>query len=416
MAIARDCNSLSFGIRQFESGCPQVLFSIFNLILFFGLIIECPLWCSYEQANSSDFFSEHVSNDSNGISYSNLIISKNSSIPLVQGLQNVHIVEVNPEKFQIKLVKAHDSGLGRESVLSLSLRHGALAAINGGFFAIGGKFDGRACGALKINSWLALPSKPRGAIGWSLKNSAPIMDRVLTDLNINYQGIPLSFDREVGLNRERKTLDIVVYTPNFYPSTLSKSDGEEIIVRNRKIHSIKRSGSSFVPPNGFVLSLQKKHPNFGQFRENQKLDFSIEVLPQLGFTKSSDWEDLDYILGGTPLLVHDGRKVLDYASERTYVSFITRKHARASVGIKPNGNWLMVVVDKNHIYQGMSIDELSEFMLYLGCENALNLDGGGSSTLVYDKEIKNSPRGDEDEGFGKKTVRRVSDAIIIIPK
>ena len=74
------------------------------------------------------------------------------------------------------------------------------------------------------------------------------------------------------------------------------------------------------------------------------------------------------------------------------------------------------VVDKTSLFDGMTMNELTEFMEKLGCIHALNLDGGGSATIVCEGSIKNSPHGDEDEGAGQKTVRRVSDAIAVIPK
>jgi exopolysaccharide biosynthesis protein len=39
----------------------------------------------------------------------------------------------------------------------------------------------------------------------------------------------------------------------------------------------------------------------------------------------------------------------------------------------------------------MTLDELAAFLLKLGCEEALNFDGGGSATLWYDGEVRNSP-------------------------
>ncbi len=62
------------------------------------------------------------------------------------------------------------------------------------------------------------------------------------------------------------------------------------------------------------------------------------------------------------------------------------------------------------------MDELAGLMADLGCVDALNLDGGGSSTMVFEGVLKNSPHGDEDEGAGQSMVRRVSDALIIVPK
>lgn len=71
------------------------------------------------------------------------------------------------------------------------------------------------------------------------------------------------------------------------------------------------------------------------------------------------------------------------------------------------------------MFDGMSLYALTDLMESLGCIEALNLDGGGSSTLIFDDTLKNSPYGDEDEdeGLGQNTtIRRVSDAIIILPR
>jgi exopolysaccharide biosynthesis protein len=56
---------------------------------------------------------------------------------------------------------------------------------------------------------------------------------------------------------------------------------------------------------------------------------------------------------------------------------------------------------------------LARFMASLGCLEALNLDGGGSSTLVFKGKVLNHPTGDEDEGLGLRMDRAVSDAILI---
>lgn len=64
----------------------------------------------------------------------------------------------------------------------------------------------------------------------------------------------------------------------------------------------------------------------------------------------------------------------------------------------------------------MTIPELAVFMQELGCQYALNLDGGGSSTLYINSEVVNHPEGDIDEDYGIETLRPVSDAILILPK
>jgi exopolysaccharide biosynthesis protein len=40
---------------------------------------------------------------------------------------------------------------------------------------------------------------------------------------------------------------------------------------------------------------------------------------------------------------------------------------------------------------GMTLDELAKFLRKLGCDEAMNFDGGGSATLWYDGQVRNSP-------------------------
>jgi hypothetical protein len=331
----------------------------------------------------------------------------------VEGPQSVHVIEVDPAVCVVKPARALDDGVGRESVLSMSARHGAIAAVNGGFFTIGGTFDGKACGALKIGAWIALPVKPRGCIGWSSEEQSPKMDRLLVRVGVDDGSRHLQVD---GLNRPRREGEMVLFTPCFHRTTLTTPDGEEVVVVNGVIEAVQRGGSAKIPVDGFVLSIQAKHPLFHTFHVGERLAVSTEIRPLTGATSSDEWEELDYIVGGTPLLLRGGIKIGDFESEQTIPSFLSKKHARSAVGVLPSGHWLLVVVDKNDQCAGMTIDELAGVMARLGCVDALNLDGGGSSTLVYEGAVKNHPCGDEDEGAGQETVRRVSDAILVIPK
>lgn len=224
---------------------------------------------------------------------------------------SLHILTINPDEYCIMPVRAK----GRETVRSLSIQHGAIAAVNGGFW----KSDGTPAGILKINHvWHGMPTKNRGAIGWSNCGKEVVIDRLLTT--------------ECG-----------------------------------------------------------------------------EIISH--FTDPRDWENLEHIVGGSPLLVFKGNLIEDFSPEQTLQSFILKRHARTAVGIQDNGNWVFVVVDSAGFAGGMTITEMAEFMLNLGCVNSLNLDGGSSSTMVIEQNVINTP-------FGKvlekgKFVEAVSDAILI---
>lgn len=216
---------------------------------------------------------------------------------------SIHILTVDPKEHVIVAIRAE----GRETALDLANHHGAVAAVNGGFW----KANGDPAGALKINGeWLGTPVKPRGAIGWSLVHDKVLIDRIFS-----------TFDEE--------------------------------------------------------------------------------------------WGNLEYIVGGTPVLVRNGQVVEDFTPEQTLPSFLTSNHPRTAVGIKENGTWVFVVVDGSsyRLFGGMSIKELAELMLTLGCVEALNLDGGGSSTMVVNGKVINEPCGKiEKDG---KYVEAVSDAVLI---
>jgi len=100
------------------------------------------------------------------------------------------------------------------------------------------------------------------------------------------------------------------------------------------------------------------------------------------------------IIGGGQIIVNNGTPI-EYHS-----SFATNRHPRTVVGVSKGGTVLtLFVVDGRQpsLSIGMTLAELSQEMIRLGCNDAINLDGGGSTTLVYrdpaDHQLKilNSP-------------------------
>jgi hypothetical protein len=86
------------------------------------------------------------------------------------------------------------------------------------------------------------------------------------------------------------------------------------------------------------------------------------------------------IMGGGQIIVRDGKPV-SYRS-----SFATNRHPRTVIGHDPTTQRLVfLVVDgrQPQLSVGMTLSELSTEMLRLGCQTAVNLDGGGSTTMTY---------------------------------
>lgn len=97
-------------------------------------------------------------------------------------------------------------------------------------------------------------------------------------------------------------------------------------------------------------------------------------------------------VGGQPVLVRGGRIAPDIR-EGIAPSFGERRHPRTAVGLAPQGRLLWVTVDGRQApySDGMSLEELAELMARLGAHDAINLDGGGSTTMVVRGAVVNRP-------------------------
>jgi exopolysaccharide biosynthesis protein len=273
----------------------------------------------------------------------------------------IHVVTISPKNYEITIIKSNDGVIGRETVPSMAKRSRAKIAINAGFFEIGQHRDGIASGTLII-------------------------------------------------------------------------DG--------KIYSIKNQIQPLV-----ILDSQK---------------FSIEVLNPKNYIITSPNSSM---VSGIPMLISNGIINQDILGKKS--GFYLKPHARTAIGTRADGTIVIVVVE--HVYQrdllsitmgevnslmqekgdlfsrkynknprditlnelkeileeeyvskngphGISLLKLAQFMKKLRCVFAINLDGGGSSTLWLGDRVINQTIGDADEGNGVEVVRGVSDAIVFKQK
>lgn len=124
------------------------------------------------------------------------------------------------------------------------------------------------------------------------------------------------------------------------------------------------------------------------------------ALPTLTSGDTIEWSaqirlgDADFtpteVLGGFPVLLRDGRVPPELATEPR-PSFGQQRHPRTAVGWSPAGPVLLVTVDGRQApySDGMTLAELAELMGRLGATEALNLDGGGSTTMVIGGRVVN---------------------------
>ena len=58
-------------------------------------------------------------------------------------------------------------------------------------------------------------------------------------------------------------------------------------------------------------------------------------LPQNEPENSEAWEEMEYVVGGTPVLISNGEVITDFTQERTIETFLTKQHPRTAIGILP---------------------------------------------------------------------------------
>ncbi len=99
-------------------------------------------------------------------------------------------------------------------------------------------------------------------------------------------------------------------------------------------------------------------------------------------------------LGGGPSLLSNGKVQVTADEEVFFGTSIPKVHPRTACGYTADGKLILLVVDgRQEASRGVNLPELALIMQQLGCVEALNLDGGGSTTLVAGGQLINRPEG-----------------------
>lgn len=143
------------------------------------------------------------------------------------------------------------------------------------------------------------------------------------------------------------------------------------------------SGSEIpVPKNGFVLSVSDSIKNYLDFKVGDTLIYQAE-------TDMLKEKYFKHIITGTPKLITKGKpKHEAYFEGSTGRRFINKQLARTAVGYNQDKSKLFLVAveftSRKYGRKGANLDDMSAIMKALGCFEALNLDGGGSTIMVID--------------------------------
>ena len=128
------------------------------------------------------------------------------------------------------------------------------------------------------------------------------------------------------------------------------------------------------------------------------------------------WEGglaVDNIMTAGPMLLLNGIMT----AQRDDRTFVTNRHNRTALGTREDGTTILFVVDGrfNGLSEGLSLTELQYVMRWLGCRDAVNLDGGGSTTMYVkgfpDDGVVNHPS--DNKEYDHDGQRPVSNAILV---
>lgn len=283
-----------------------------------------------------------------------------------------------------------------DSVKNMVNDNYALAGVNGTFFAANGK----PLGALLINGELISYSIYDRTAFFLDDQNAPYIDNLfITGDLYNKQGTRYQI---TGINENRGANDIIMYTPVWGERTQTDSRGWEIIVDNNKVAGLAACNAR-IPDNGFVISAAGSAVEslLASFKSGDPVRTELKIVPY-----SSSPSKIAHLISGGPRLVKNGLPYVSKHEERFRADISARRAARTAVGITKNKELLLVTVEPpaKKWSLGASLEELADLMISLGAVEAMNLDGGGSTSLVVGKNI----------AVGGQ--RPVSNAIIIYPK
>ena len=113
----------------------------------------------------------------------------------------------------------------------------------------------------------------------------------------------------------------------------------------------------------------------------------------VNYNFSKFWDVKEAVHAG-PVLIHNGRINVSTEQEVFFNSPVDGVQPRSAIGYKKNGDVIMMVVDGRQVdSRGVYLKELATLLSQFDCVEAVNLDGGGSSSLVVNGKLINKPIG-----------------------
>jgi hypothetical protein len=310
-----------------------------------------------------------------------------------------------PQGLALTVALGGDNGFGRQPLSHIAQRVQAqkgyvAAAINADYFSMTAtNYSGDPLGIhIQDGELVSLPTFNRSAL-IGLRDGRVLIARFQANALVQLpdgRTMPLS-----GLNEPPPKNGWSLFTPAFGPTTQTPAGTVEIVAQanlplrpntplTATVRTISTTGNAVIPRDGIVLVATGDAAAIAQtLTPDANLQLLINLTP---LDASFDPRDIVWAIGGGPRLVRNGQVSVEYAAENFSAKFAETKHPRTAVGLKSDALLFVVVDGRQPGYsEGMTLFELAEFLRNVGCTDALNLDGGGSTTLWVRGAIVNRP-------------------------
>lgn len=282
-------------------------------------------------------------------------------------------LNVNP-KLRVEPVLASTTLSRKASITAMAKRNNSLVAVNGAFFL---PQTGCPLGTMMVNKKLYTgPVFNRVAMG--IFDNGFAMDRVKLNATIKSGWNTIKLD---NINQPRMSIAYTIaYTPDWGQlSPTTPKNGVQIVVSNNNITSITKSRVQ-IPKDGYVIVGPASV--LGSLKVKEKISLDIKTLP--------DWGNVNHIISGGPYLVKDGKVYVDIQDQKLLA--IGGRNPRTAIGYTKDNHFIIVTADgREGSSIGLTLKELAYYMQKIGCVNAMNLDGGGSTVMYVKGYITNKP-------------------------
>nr|WP_239004670.1 stalk domain-containing protein [Paenibacillus tepidiphilus] len=313
------------------------------------------------------------------------------------GLADVIRVDLNNPYVSLDVMTGKNGNLTtRQSTGGMAAETGAVAAINGDYFNTGGEgapIGGQVSGGVVVST----PSQLDGMYAFAVtKDRKPIIDEFTFEGMVTAADgaqFPLSginkgaYSPEGGSSTYSHANAAYIYTDAWTALERPKNSSTtptEVLVENGVITQISAEGMGglpiAVPEGAYILRTHGLAAQFvrGHLAVGQNLN-TVYSLRSKTTQQQLDPASLQTMIGGHTILVNNGKA----ATFSRSTSSIGGYRARTALGYSENGQYVyMIAVQKNDNSSGMSLTELQSFMTSIGVYKGINLDGGGSTTMV----------------------------------